>query len=1033
VSLAKAAVENRAVTYFVSAIVFLAGIASFFQLGQLEDPTFTVKQVIITTPYPGASPEEVELEVTDPLELALQTLPQLDYVESYSLAGISVIKASIKPSYLSDEVPQIWDELRRKIRDAQPALPPGSIESHVNDTFGDVYGHLIAMAGDGFSYAELEAYGKEMKKELSLVDGVSRVEFWGTQEERVYLNTTQTQLSQLGISEAHINRILSTQNMVTDAGNVDVQDRRLRISATGEFDSIRDIESLSINPSELDARRDLDSETEPDSGELIRVRDLGEVSRGYVDPPSTIMRYNGEPAIALAISNIPGVNVVNMGQQIDEHLEELTTTLPIGIELNRVHWQSDVIDQSVSSFLISFLQAVIIVLVVLTIGMGWRLAAIIGLALTATILGSFLLMSILGIDLQRMSLGALIIALGMMVDNAIVVADGFKVRLAQGMNRKQAAIESATMPSIPLLGATIVAVMAFYPIYASPESAGEYCATLFSVVAISLLVSWLISVTLTPLQCMDMLPDPDTAKMQDDPYGGKFFVAFRKLVETSIRLRWLSITGMVALLAVSVFGFGFVKQLFFPDSSMTKFMVDVWQPEGTRIERTSRDLEMIEARLLADDRVESVSAFIGAGPPRFYLPVEPEMNNRSYGQLIVNVKDFREIDTISEEYASWAAERLPDALVPIRKFGVGPSNTWKFEVRISGPANADPDVLRGLSDEVLAILRDAPLAGLSQTDWRQRVPIIVAEFDEERSRYAGVSRTDIAQATKQAFEGRRVGTYRDGDELVPIVLRFSEDDRRLVGGLETLQVRPANATTTIPLGQVTDGINVAWEDPIIARRDRRRTITVQANPIQGETLPSLSAQVNDRIEQIELPPGYRLEWGGETESSSNAQKSLIPGVLPAVIIMAIIVVGLFNAYRPPLVIALALPFVLVGITAGLLISGAPFGFVALLGAMSLAGMMIKNAVVLLDQVNLNLSEGKHAYEALVMAAVSRLSPVALAAATTVLGVIPLLQDPFWIGLAVTVMAGLTFGTIVTMVFVPVLYATLHGLKPPAQV
>ena len=1025
-SLARAAVENRAVTYFVAAVILLAGAASFFQLGQLEDPTFTIKQAVIITPYPGADPDEVELEVTDRLELALQQLPQLDYLESYSLAGLSIIKANLEPSYSSAEVPQIWDELRRKVRDTQALLPPGSLESNVNDTIGDVFGHMIAMVGDGFSYAELATYAKEIRKELSLVEGVSRVEFWGIQDERVYLNSTQAQLSQLGISAATVGRILSTQNLVVDAGHVDVQDRRLRIAPTGEFDSVRDIESLAINPSYVDARQQGETRT----AELIRIRDLGEVTRGYADPPGTLMRYNGAPAIALAISNVPGVNVVTMGRRVDERLRELTGSLPIGIELNRVHWQSDVIDDSVSSFLISFAQALAIVIVVLTIGMGWRLASIIGLALVATILASFLLMSILGIDLQRMSLGALIIALGMMVDNAIVVADGFKVRLEKGMERKQAAIDSASAPSMPLLGATVVAVMAFYPIYASPEDAGEYCATLFSVVAISLLVSWLISVTLTPVQCMDMLPAPDRSKDARDPHGGRLFGAFRRTVEGAIRMRWLTIGVMLVLLVLSLYGFGFVKQLFFPDSSMSKFMIDVWEPEGTRIGRTAEDLELIEARLLQDDRVESVATFVGAGPPRFYLPVQPELRNPAYGQLIVNVADYRDIDALAAELATWARGALPQALVPVRKFGVGPSNTWKFEARISGPANADPVVLRQLADQVLGVLRESPLAGLSQTNWRQRVVRVVPTYNEERARYAGVSRTDLARATQQAYDGRRVGTYREGDELIPIVLRFVENERRRVGGLETLQIQPSNSTTTVPLAQVTDGVELKWEDPIIVRRDRRRTITVQANPIQGVTLPSLSAQVDAKIEQIELPPGYRLERGGEAESSSDAQQSLLPGVLPAVVVMAIIVVALFNAYRPPLVIALVLPFVVIGITAGLLVSGAAFGFVALLGAMSLAGMMIKNAIVLLDQVDINLEQGRAPYDALVEAAVSRLSPVVLAAATTVLGVIPLLQDPFWIGLAVTVMAGLTFGTLVTMVLVPVLYATLYRLRAP---
>jgi multidrug efflux pump subunit AcrB len=650
---------------------------------------------------------------------------------------------------------------------------------------------------------------------------------------------------------------------------------------------------------------------------------------------------------------------------------------------------------------------VAIVLVVLTIGMGVRLSLIIGVALVGTILGSFMLMAIFGIDLQRMSLGALIIALGMMVDNAIVVADGFVVRVQQGMERVKAAVEAASQPSIPLLGATVVAVMAFYPIAAS------------------------ISVTLTPLQCLDLLPTPKGSGADSDPYGGGFFKAFRGMLETAIRMRVLTILVVVGLLGVSVVGFDKVSKLFFPDSSMTKFMVNYWAPEGTRIEQTSADLVVMEKKLLADERVEGVATFVGAGPPRFYLPVQPEQNYASYGQLVVNVKDYREINALIAELEPWFQERFPDVQVPVQKFGVGPSDTWKFEVRISGPSDAEPAVLRSLASKVEGVLTEAPLAGLQRVDWRQRVQTLVPVYSQQRGRWAGVSRSDLANATKQGFDGRVIGALRQRDDLVPIILRNEESERRRVGAVDVIQVQPAGATDAVPLSEVADKLELRWEDPQIWRRDRRRTITVQANPALGVTLPALRASVADQVDAIEMPPGYKLEWGGEYESSRDSQASLLPGVVPAVVIMAFIVVGLFNAFRPPLVIVLTIPFVFVGITAGLLGTGAAFGFVALLGAMSLVGMMIKNAIVLLDEVNLNLERGLEHYESVIQAALSRLRPVALAAGTTVLGVIPLLQDVFWIGLAVTVMAGLTFGTVLTMVLVPVLYAMLFRLKAPA--
>ncbi|MEL7044503.1 MAG: efflux RND transporter permease subunit, partial [Pseudomonadota bacterium] len=1021
-SLAESAVRNRSVTYFASFLLMAAGFASFFQLGQLEDPDFTIKTAKITTLYPGASAEEVELEVTDRVELELQQLKQLDNIESDSMAGVSVVTVNIKPTYGGDQIAQVFDELRRKVNDVQSELPPGVVPSSVNDEFGDVFGHVITLVGDGFSYAELEDYAKLLKRELSVVEGVAKVDFWGEQDEVVYLEVSESTLSQLGIGASTFEETLSTQNAVVDAGNIDVQDRRLRIAPSGDFDSVEAIAGLTISPGSIDSSRGTRDT------ELIRIRDVANVRRGYADPPSTLLRYNGRPAIGLSISNIPSVNVVKMGERIDARLSELKASLPVGIEVGRVHWQSDVISDSVNGFLESFAQAVAIVLVVITIGMGWRLAIVIGFALVGTILGTFLLMLLFSIDLQRMSLGALIIALGMMVDNAIVVADGFSVRLKNGMERTKAAVESASIPSMPLLGSTLVAVMAFYPIAASDENAGEYCASLFSVVAISLLMSWLISVTLTPLQCMDLLPDPDPEDIAEDSFSGGFYGRFQAVVEATIRFRWLTIASMIALLVAAAVAFGGVKQLFFPESSMNKFMIDVWEVEGTRIERTSGDVALIEERLRDDDRVSAVSSFIGAGPPRFYLPVEPEGLSSAYGEVIINVHDAADIDAMVRELTPWLEDTFPDALTPVRKFGVGPSDTWKFELRISGPAVADAAVLRDLADSVLAVLRESPLTGAMQVDWRQRTPAVVPLYSELQGRTTGITRSNLADATKRVFDGLTVGTYREEDSLIDIKLRSVETERQQVGNLGSVQLQPDYSTDSVPLAQVTDGISSVWEDPIIGRRDRRRTITIQANPVAGVTLPTMRAAVAAEVMALPLPPGYRMEWGGETESTADSQASLVPGVVPAVIVMALIVVALFNAYRPPLIILCAIPFIVVGVSFGLLVSGAPFGFVALLGAMSLVGMMIKNSIVLLDQVNLYLDEGMDRYPALIKAALSRLSPVVLTAATTVLGVIPLLADSFWTGLAVTVMAGLSFATVVTMVFVPVLYATFFGLR-----
>ena len=1030
-SLAAVAVKNRNVTWFASALVVLAGIGSFFALGQLEDPEFSIRTAVVTTNYPGASPEEVELEVTDRIEQAIQEMHQIDYVESFSSPGFSYVEVEILSEYWSDRLPQVWDELRRKIRDVETRLPPGAERPVIIDDFGDVFGWQLVLTGDGYTYAQMERFAKEVRKELSLIDGVARVDLWGVQPQVIYLDTSEAQLSQLGITDANLVATLRQQNMVVDAGGVDVQNRRLRIAPTGYFESPADIANVNIRPTLRDTLQNVGPEGRGrQSSELIRIGDIGTIRRGYLEPPPTMMRYNGRPAVGISITNVSGINVVHMGERVDARLDELLALLPIGVELHRMHWQSEVVDEAVQGFLINFAQAVTIVLVVLTLFMGWRMGIIIGSALVVTVLGSFILMAVFGIDLQRMSLGALVVALGMMVDNAIVVADGMSVRLQKGMDRAEAAIEAASQPAIPLLGATVVAVMAFYPIFASVEDAGEYCRTLFTVVAIALLVSWVVSVTLTPLQCIAMIPAPKEAGK--DPYDNRFFKVFRGFLEKAIRFRFLTIGGTVALLVAAIISFGHVKQLFFPDSSMRKFMVDVWLPEGTRIQDSAAGLAPVEQKLLADERVVDVTGFVGAGPPRFYLPVAPENPNPAYAQLIVNVHDYRDISDLAVELDGWFAENYPGALAVIQFYGVGPSNTWTFEARITGPANADPGVLRGLANQVKDILEDEPLAAYARTDWRQRAKRMVPEYNQERARWAAISREDIANTTKRAFDGRPIGLYREGDDLIPIMLRNVEEERQNVSAIELLQVQPELATDSVPLLQVTDGIVTRWEDPLIWRRDRRRTITVQSNPIFGATFPTLRAAVVEQVEAIEMPPGYSLEWGGEYEDTRDSQAGLLPGIVPAVIIMALIVVGLFNAFRPPLAILFTIPFVIIGISFGLLATNTPFGFVALLGGMSLSGMMIKNAIVLLDEVNLNLKRDKSPYDSVIEAAQSRLMPVFLAAATTVLGVIPLLQDVFWTGLAVTLMAGLSFGTLLTMILVPTLYSTLYRIPSPAK-
>ncbi len=1031
-SIAQYSVERKTVVGFTTVVLLAAGMVAFLQLGQLEDPEFAIKSATITTSYPGASASEVELEVTDPLEIAIQEMPQLKYVKSISRPGLSIVQVELLASYTSKKLPQIWDELRKKVRDAQGNLPPGAGESIVADDFGDVYGFLLAITrDDGFTDAELESYADALKKELSLVRGVARVELWGVQQQCIFVDVQETQLTQLGITLEQLQNTLAQQNVVVDSGSVDLPTDRLRIEQTGAFTSPEDIGDLTIRGTEVGQ---LTGGEGGGTDEFIRIRDIGQVRRGTVEPAINRMRFNGRPAVGMAIANVPRANIVDLGRALDARLAALTAVLPVGIELHRVSWQSDLVSESIRQFMVSLAEAVAIVLVVLWIAMGLRTAMVVGMCgLVFVILGSFLVMWLWKIDLQRMSLGALIIAMGMMVDNAIVVADGVLVRIGQGMNRTKAAIEAATLPSWPLLGATIVAVMAFYPIYASNESAGEYCASLFQVVAVALILSWVLSVSITPLMCIWLLPEPQPSAQNDDPYRAGIYVPFRRLLAVAIRRRWLVVGAMVLLLAVSLVAFRGVDRTFFPDSARLQVMIDYWAPQGTRIEATADNVRRIEDRLMNDDKVTAVTTFIGQGPPRFYLPVEPEKPYASYAQLIVNVRDLDALNQLIPEITTWADDNVPEAMTVVRRYGLGPSSTWTVEARISGPAIADPRQLRALADQFVAVFEQSPHVGVVRTDWRERVMKAVADYNQERARWSGVSRADVARATKRAYDGYPVGQYREQDKLLPILLRNTPEERaQFAGTMPALQVHPTLSSDTVPLSQVTSGVSVQWEDPIIWRRNRRRTITVQARTPDGVPASLLLDDVRPALEAISLPPGYSLEWGGEFESARDSKKSLLPGVVPALAIIAIAVVALFNAFRPPLLILAVIPFAMIGVTIGLLVTGQPFGFLALLGAMSLVGMMVKNAIVLLDQVNIEKAAGKNDYDAMMDSAMSRLRPVLLAAATTVLGVIPLLQDVFWVAMAVTIMFGLAFGTLLTMVLLPVFYACVYRVSVPKR-
>ena len=1006
-NIAELSIQKKVIVLFITFLTIGGGILAYENMGRLEDPDFTIKQAKVVTFYPGASAAEVQREVTDVLETAIQQMPQLWRITSRSVNGLSIITPDIRQSYTASQMPQIWDELRRKVGDAQSQLPPGVLESIVNDDFGDVFGVYIAITGDGHSYAALKDYADLLRRELLQVPGVAKVALNGVQQEQIYIEISRSRIAQLGIPLDLVYQTIGVQNTVTDAGRVEVGGSRIAVRPTGEFDSVEAISNVLI----------------PDAsggGRLIRVRDIATVTRDYQDPPTALMRYNGKAAIGLGISTVSGGNVVVMGELVRARLAELEPLTPLGMDLDFIFFQGEVVTQAINNFVISLAQAIGIVIVVLLVFMGLRSGLIIGVVLLVTILATLIVMFAMDITLQRISLGALIIALGMLVDNAIVITDGILVRISRGMDRIKAAAEITKQTAMPLLGATFIAVLAFVPIGFSPDNTGEYTRSLFLVMLISLILSWITALTLTPVLCQMYLK---SGKQSEGGESG-FYRAYRKFLVFCIRVRYLTIAATVGLLVLAIIGFGMLRDGFFPPSTQPQFMVNYWLPQGADIRTTSEDMREIEKFLLSREGVTAVSSFVGSSAQRFQLTYGPEDPNSSYGQLIVEVDDRHRIPALTMEAYYFVRDNLPDGEPVVNLFELGPGGSFKVRARFSGPDSA---VLRDLAEQARKIIQDSGLAQIATTDWRQQVMVLAPQFSEAQARRTGIDRPQLAQALHRATEGVRVGVYREGDDLMPIVSRAPLEERSDVTNLADVQIWSPTAQQAIPLRQVVSGFETELDDAIIMRRDRVRTIEARADPFPGELASVLLEAVKPQIEAIELPPGYQLSWGGELEDSSRAQSYIAAGVPVPLLLMVLILVMLFNNLRQPLLIMLTVPLAVIGVSVGLLVADEPFGFMALLGFLSLSGMLIKNAIVLIDEINTEGRLGRAPLEAVLNAGVSRIRPVAMAAGTTVLGMLPLFSDPFFIGMAVTIIGGLSFATLLTLIVVPVLHATFYRI------
>ncbi|HCG7662195.1 TPA: multidrug efflux RND transporter permease subunit VmeV [Vibrio parahaemolyticus] len=1015
-NIAEYSIKNKVISWLFIVILAIGGVTSFLELGRLEDPAFTIKDAMIVAIYPGATSKEVEEELTYPLEKEIRKLPYIDRITSTSSNGMSQIMVSMKMDYGPDELPQIWDEMRRKINDLQPTLPQGVQSLQIIDDFGDVYGVMLMLTGDDYDYVELKRYADHLRREIELVDGVGKVDIAGDQQEMLFVEISLDRLASLNLDMNVVSGLLNQQNNVVSAGEVMVNGESLVIRPSGTLNTVQALENLIIHGR--------------DTGNLIRLKDVATITRGIQEKPGNMILFNGKKAINIGISFASGVNVVEVGERLNAELSSLESIKPAGLDMSYFYNQAQEVDDSVKAFVISLAEAVAIVIIVLLFTMGLRSGVIIGVVLLLTVFGTFILMNYNNIELHRISLGALIIALGMLVDNAIVVVEGILVGLKKGRTKVQAAVDIVKQTQWPLLGATVIAITAFAPIGLSQDATGEFMGSLFWVLCFSLFLSWVTAITLTPFLADLLLKEEekDTNGEDEDPYKGWLFVVFGALLKFSLRFRWMTVAAMVALLVGAVIAFGNVKQQFFPPSNTPMFYVDMWMPEGTDIRQTIKQAEKVESYIRQQDDIDFVSVSIGQGLQRFALTYQPEKSYEAYAQFQVRTTDRDNMFKLLHKLDDNLAKTFDEPTFQFKLMEFGPSPASKIEARITGP---DPKVLRELAVQVEDILHTDPGARNIRHDWRERTKELVPVFNESKARRLGISKEDLSSTLQMAFGGSTFGVLRDGTHTLPIMMRLPEAERVDFESLQNVKIWSPSLQTYIPVDQIIDGVELDWSEPLIQRRDRKRTLTVLADHdvLSDDTAASLFARVQPKVMALHIPEGYEITWGGEYESSKDAQEGLFGSLPMGYLLMFIITILLFNSIKKPLVIWFTVPLSIIGVAFGLLTTNMPFSFTAFLGLLSLSGMILKNGIVLLDQINLELESGKDPYLAIVDSAISRVRPVSMAALTTILGMIPLVFDAFFGSMAITIMAGLGFATVLTLIVVPVMFAILFRIKP----
>ena len=1011
-NLSRWAIDHGPFTAFLLVLLLAAGALSFMRIGQKEDPDFTFRVMVVQVQWPGATVEEMQEQVVDKIERKLQEVPGLDFVRSYTRSGFANIFVNLKGAVRGDAVKDAFYQVRKKVGDIRQTFPDGVIGPFFNDEFGDTYISLYAITGQGFSYPELKNAAKGARDILLRVPGVAKVDLLGTQEERIFIEVSSAALAERGLSVLDIQAALAGQNAMDPAGRIETGERSVRIDVEGGLRSVEDVRELRLNAGQ----------------QTFRLGDIADVKRGLEDPPTAKTRYQGHEAVLLGTTMAPGANVTEVGAEVERTLKRIEQGLPIGVELSRVSDQAQVVTQSIRQFLEAFGEAVAIVLIVSLIALGWRAGVVVALTIPLVLAATFFVMSLMGIDLHRISLGALIIALGLLVDDAMIAVEMMDRKLREGHDRLAAATFAYTSTAFPMLTGTLITVAGFIPVGFAQSAAGEYVSTLFWVTGIALIISWFAAVYFTPWIGYRVLKPHGRATGEHGVFDSRPYRIIRAIVSFCVRRRGLVVALTVGALVLSVASFSLIPKQFFPTSNRSEILVDLWLPEGTGFEEVERDAKRLEQQLSGNPDLIYAVSFIGEGAPRFYLPLDQQLANQNFAQLLLMSKSIEARERLLKEVRDILARDFPDVRYKADRLFNGPPVGWPVQLRVTGP---DRTEVRRIAAAVADVMRADPNVSGVHNDWLEPVPALKLEIDQDRARALGVTSQSARRALQAMLSGFQIGEFREQDETIKVMVREPSDTRSLLSALDHVYVKTTTGAS-VPLRQVAN-VRVMLEPGIQWRRERLPSITVRGVVPDDVQSPDVTQAIFARLKPLResLAADYRIEMQGAVEESATSQTSINEKMPAMLFVIVLLLMVQLQHFGKTLMVLATGPLGLIGAAAALLVFQAPFGFVAILGVIALSGIIMRNSVILVDQIQQDIAAGHDAFTAIVESAVRRFRPITLTAAAAVLALIPLAREVFWAPMAIAMMGGVIAATVLTLTFLPALYALAFRVRASA--